>query len=72
MNKGQKWVLAGFILVVVVMFLFPPFQDGPEDMGYHFILIDRDWKVNVTMLAAQLIEVLIAGVIAYFAVRGDK
>lgn len=71
MTKGQKWVLAGFILVVAIMFLFPPFQDGPVDMGYHFVLNDRGWKVNSTLLAAQLIEVLIAGVVAYFAARRD-
>lgn len=72
MSKGQKGVLAGFILVIVLMLLFPPFQDGPEDMGYHFILNGGESEVNVTMLAAQLIEVLIAGVVAYFALRRDE
>lgn len=72
MNKAQKRVLIGFILVVVVMFLFPPFQHGPDNMGYHFIFTDHGWTVNVAMLFAQLVLVLIAGAIAYFAIRGDN
>jgi hypothetical protein len=72
MNKGQKGVLLGFLLVIVVMLLFPPFQDGPDNMGYHFIMTDQDWTINATMIFVQFILVSIAGLIAYLATRGDE
>mgnify|MGYP000905700065 CR=1 FL=1 len=72
MNKAQKWVFLGFIVVVAGMLLFPPYRNGQESVGYHFVFSEHGWTINATMLAAQLIEVLIAGVIAYFAVRRDE
>jgi hypothetical protein len=75
MNKKQRVVLGAVIIVIIAMFLFPPFYlKGPEGMtvncGYMFIS-SKQCQVDTSMLLTQWIGVLIVGGIAYLMARGE-
>jgi uncharacterized protein DUF2569 len=72
-NRYQKWVVAGCIVVVTAMFFFPPFQHtasgGQEfDLGYGWLFEPPGGAtahVNVPLLLAQWVGVLIVGFLTF-------
>jgi len=65
MHKTQRSILVLIPLVIVAMFIYPPFID----CGYHFITSGGKCQINVTLLLIQWIVVLIVGVIAFFIAK---
>jgi hypothetical protein len=79
MNKNQKLILIAVAVVVVAMFIYPPFQavrSGTiHNMGYGWIfaLSKRGYMtINVSMLIIQWIGVFIVGGIAFFLAKGES
>ena len=79
MNKNQKLILIAVAVVVVAMFIYPPFQavrSGTiHNMGYGWIfaLSKRGYMtINVSMLIIQWIGVFIVGGIAFFLAKGGS
>jgi len=79
MNKNQKLILIAVVVVVVAMFIYPPFQavrNGTVfNMGYGWIfaLSKRGYMtINVSMLIIQWIGVFIVGGIAFFLAKGES
>ena len=77
MNKNQKRILIAVVVVVLAMFIYPPFQavrNGTVyNMGYGWIfaLSNRGYMtINVSMLIIQWIGVFIVGGIAFFLAKG--
>lgn len=79
MNKNQKRILIAVVVVVVAMFIYPPFQavrNGTVyNMGYGWIfaLSNRGYMtINISMLIIQWIGVFIVGGIAFFLAKGES
>jgi len=79
MNQNQKYILIAVVVVVVAMFIYPPFQavrDGTVyNMGYGWIfsLSKRGYMtINVSTLIIQWIGVLVVGGIAFFLAKGSS
>jgi|GEM_PF-3501465 len=77
MNRNQKLILIAVVVVVMAMFIYPPFQavrNGTVyNMGYGWIfaLSKRGYMtINVSMLIIQWIGVFIVGGIAFFLAKG--
>jgi hypothetical protein len=82
LNKNQKRTLMAVIVLILVMFLFPPFQavlpNGVvHNMGYQWIfhppmkgLIPA--VVNVPMLLLQLLGVLLVGGLVFFLTKNQS
>lgn len=78
MNKNQKRVVIGILLVLALMFLFPPWvytlvgNDYPK--GYGFILTppDPDATIDFGKLFLQWMMALIVGVLLVLVVGKSK
>lgn len=83
MNKIQRTILGAVIVVIIAMFLYPPFtiHRGAGvyfNYGYHFILDPPEWGpsmaacVNVALLLTQMAGSMIIGAISYFMAKGKQ
>ncbi len=79
MNQKQKYVLIGIVVVIVGMFLFPPFhiiaRDGSvHNMGYSWLFdppAGGRATVNVGLLLTQWVAVLLIGGLSFFILHGS-
>ena len=78
-NKKQKIILYVVIVIILAMLLFPPFHftrgnGGSLNCDYSFIALPYNSKcrVDIATLLIQWAGVLIAGGLAFFAVKGKK
>jgi len=75
MNKKQRVIVFIAIVVILVMFLFPPMQTNFEhgeitNRGFDFIFFyGSRHMVNVAQLLTQWAGVLIIGVLAFFLAK---
>ena len=86
MNDNQKKILIVMIFVIVIMFLFPPFQiyssDTTSNEGYRLIFSPPtkytptahrviSATVNLSLLSLQCVGVLVVGGLALFLFKND-
>ena len=83
MNKNQRRTLLAIAALIVVMFLYPPFQavlphGVIHNMGYQWIFHDPPMRgfipavVNVQMLLVQLMGTLFVGGLVFFLVKNQS
>ena len=75
-NENQKMILYIAIVVMVLMFLFPPMVLTVYNRawGYKFlftVISDNELSINMTQLMLQWVGVAIVGGVA-FLLAGDK
>ncbi len=76
-NNKQRIVLLIVIAIVVIMFLFPPFNEnyGGRSFfyGYNFLFYRAShWRIDVYTLGVQLIGTLVVGGLAFLLAKDNK